>query len=611
MCIEIRKYMVRTILVTITLCLIPLISSLSHASTFTAFGPKTFIRKTGKPVFETASFTIKSPDTTYTLYVYNGGINSEYRKVSSAVVILNCTKIFDTSDFNQQVSILEKEVDVRASNKLQVKLMSSPGSALTVVLEGADETVPDITITSPEDNALHNTPSITVTGNASDSISWIKSVTVNGTSTGITGETYTSDIQLTEGQNTITAMATDAAGNTNTATVTVTLDTTPPAITSTTPVDNDSDVSVNTTITATFSEDVDTSTITTTVFTLNSETSGTATVSGSVTYSDRIATLTPSDNLSHNSTYTATIKSGVKDLAGNALTEDYTWSFKTESGLEITITEPQDGEIINKAYAIIKGTVKAATDDIGIKVNEVIAEINGDEWAASNIALTTGDNTITVEAMDAEGNTAEKSITIHTDTIEQPITISVAPRCGIAPLSTTFSIDTDLIGTITTYGIDFDGDGTIDLEQATDEDITHEYNTKGMYYPTVTIEGSNGNTHTETTVINVLSKDEMDTLLKGKWNGMKEALKSGDIESAVSYFTENNQQLYKNLFTNLSAHMPQVVQEMAEIQLVSVKDNTAKYCIKKDKTYADQIITVTYHIYFAKDVSGMWKIVRF
>ena len=612
MCIGISKNVVSTSLLTISLCLIPLISSLSHASTFTAFGPETFIRTTGKPVVETVSFTVKNPDTTYTLYIYNGGTNSEYKRVSSAVVTLNGTTIFDTNDFNQQVSVLKKEVNVSASNELQIEIRGRPRSALTIVLKGTDETLPDITIASPENDDVLNTPSITVTGTASDSISWIKSVTVNGTSTEITGETYTSDIQLTEGQNTITTMATDAAGNTNTATITVTLDTTPPAITSATPVDNDTGIPVNTTITATFSEEIDALTITTTTFTLNSETSGT--ISGSVTYNDKTATFTPSDDLSPNTTYTVTIKSGnngVKDLAGNALTEDYAWSFMTESGLEIIITEPQDGETINKAYTMIKGTVKTATNDIGIKVNGIIAEINGEDWAASNIPLTSGDNTITAEAVDADGNTAQEDITIHTDTIEQPITISVTPRSGIAPLSTAFSIDIDISGTITAYRIDFDGDGTTDTEQTTDEGITHVYNTQGMYYPTVTIEESSGNTYTETTIINVLSKDDLDTLLKGKWTGMKEALENGDIEGALSCFAEDYQQLYRNLFTNLSAQMPQVAKDMAEIQLVSVKDNTAKYRINKDKSYADQTITVTYHIYFAKDASGMWKIVRF
>ena len=608
MCIGISKNVVSTSLLTISLCIIPLISSLSHASTFTAFGPETFIRTTGKPVVETVSFTVKNPDTTYTLYIYNGGTNSEYKRVSSAVVTLNGTTIFDTNDFNQQVSVLKKEVNVSASNELQVEIRGRPGGALTVVLKGTDETIPDITITSPENGDVLNTPSITVTGNASDSISWIKSVTVNGTSAGLTGETYTSDIQLTEGQNTITATATDAAGNTGTATITVTLDTTPPAVTSTTPVDNDTEVTVNTTITATFSEEIDASTITTTTFSLNSETSGA--ISGSVTNNGNTATFTPLDNLSHNTTYTVTINSGndgVKDLAGNALTEDYTWSFKTETGLEIVITEPQDGETINKAYTVVKGTIKTATNDIGIKVNGVIAEINGEKWAASNISLTSGDNTITVKAVDVNGNTAQESITIHTDTIEQSITISVTPKSGIAPLSTTFSIDTDISGTITAYRIDFDGDGTTDLEQATDEDITHVYNTQGMYYPTVTIEDSSGGTYTETTVINVLSKDEMDTLLKGKWTGMKAGLQSGDITTTLTYFAEGSQERYQGIFTALQDNLAEIAANMQEIGLIYIKDGIAKYRIRRQEESGE----ITYYIYFQLDKDGLWKIRQF
>lgn len=608
MCIGMGKNMINTSLLTISLCIISLISSLSHASTFIAFGPETFIRKTGKPVVEMVSFTVKNPDTTYTLYIYNGGTNAEYKRVSSAVVTLNGTTIFDTNDFNQQVSILKKGVNVSASNELQVEIRGRPGGALTVVLKGTDETLPDITIISPEDGVLLNTPSITVTGNASDSISWIKSVTVNGTSAGLTGETYTSDIQLTEGQNTITATATDAAGNTGTATITVTLDTTPPAVTSTTPVDNDTGVLVNTTITATFSEEIDASTITTTTFSLNSETSGA--ISGSVTNNGNTATFTPLDNLSHNTTYTVTIKSGndgVKDLAGNALTEDYTWSFKTETGLEIVITEPQDGETINKAYTMVKGTIKTATNDIGIKINGVIAEINGEKWAASNISLTSGDNTITVKAVDVNGNTAQESITIHTDTIELSITISVTPKSGIAPLSTTFSIETSISGTITAYRIDFDGDGTTDTEQTTDEGITHVYNTQGMYYPTVTIEDSTGNTYTETTVINVLSKDEMDALLKGKWTGMKAGLQSGDITTALTYFAEGSQERYQGIFTALQDNLAEIAANMQEIGLIYIKDGIAKYRIRRQEESGE----ITYYIYFQLDKDGLWKIRQF
>ena len=107
-------------------------------------------------------------------------------------------------------------------------------------------------------------------------------------------------------------------------------DTTRPTVTSTSPSNNATNVPVTTTITATFSEAMDSSTINTSSFTLKK---GTTSVSGSVTYdfSTNKATFTPSSNLSYSTTYTATITTGVKDSAGNAMASNYTWSFTTEA----------------------------------------------------------------------------------------------------------------------------------------------------------------------------------------------------------------------------------------------------------------------------------------
>ena len=67
--------------------------------------------------------------------------------------------------------------------------------------------------------------------------------------------------------------------------------------------------------------------VTTATFPLNN---GKA-VTGAVTYSGTTATFTPSSPLTSGATYTVTITSGVKDLAGNAMTTNYSWSFKTIS----------------------------------------------------------------------------------------------------------------------------------------------------------------------------------------------------------------------------------------------------------------------------------------
>src|SRR5258708_3973769 len=67
-------------------------------------------------------------------------------------------------------------------------------------------------------------------------------------------------------------------------------------------------------------------TISTDSFTLKQ---GTAPVAGTVNYTGVTATCTPAGNLAPLTTYTATITSGATDLAGNALTTDYVWSFTT------------------------------------------------------------------------------------------------------------------------------------------------------------------------------------------------------------------------------------------------------------------------------------------
>ncbi len=101
-------------------------------------------------------------------------------------------------------------------------------------------------------------------------------------------------------------------------------DTTPPTVISTEPGNNATDISIYTTITATFSEPMDGATINSSTFTVNGAT-------GVVTYNGAVAIFTPSVKLTKNTTYSATIKTGVKDLAGNAMDQNYTWSFTTAS----------------------------------------------------------------------------------------------------------------------------------------------------------------------------------------------------------------------------------------------------------------------------------------
>src|SRR5205823_819261 len=89
-------------------------------------------------------------------------------------------------------------------------------------------------------------------------------------------------------------------------------------------------------LTATFSEAVQSSTINTNTFDVK-DTQNKA-VAGTVSLSPdgNTATFTPSSNLAASATYTATISTGVKDLAGNAMAANYVWTFTTAAAPDTT-----------------------------------------------------------------------------------------------------------------------------------------------------------------------------------------------------------------------------------------------------------------------------------
>lgn len=98
-----------------------------------------------------------------------------------------------------------------------------------------DTVAPILTINSPANNSITNTAACTVSGTTNDATSSPVTVTVNGENVTVGSDgSFSKVITLTEGDNTITVVATDAAGKSTTVTRTVTLDTGAPSFVSVT-----------------------------------------------------------------------------------------------------------------------------------------------------------------------------------------------------------------------------------------------------------------------------------------------------------------------------------------------------------------------------------------
>lgn len=139
---------------------------------------------------------------------------------------------------------------------------------------------------------------------------------------------------------TISTAAQDLAGNALAApyswsfTTGAGADITPPTVISTVPSNGATGVALNSSLNATFSEAMNPVTITSATFTLAQ---GVTPIAGTVTYLGTVATFHPTANLSYGTVYTATITTGATDLAGNALTVPYVWTFTTRAAPSVSV----------------------------------------------------------------------------------------------------------------------------------------------------------------------------------------------------------------------------------------------------------------------------------
>jgi Bacterial Ig-like domain len=176
-------------------------------------------------------------------------------------------------------------------------------------------------------------------------------------------------------------------------------DTTRPTVTAVIPIDGATGVTLNAAISATFSEAMSSTTLTAANFTVVNDSSG-ATAAGSVSASGNSITFTPTSGFANNTVMRATLTSGLKDLAGNALAANHSWAFTTQVAAIGDTTAP-----IVFATSPSNGAVSVPlTDSVTVTFSEAMAtaSLTASSFQVSNM---TG-STIVSGAVIASGNSA-------------------------------------------------------------------------------------------------------------------------------------------------------------------------------------------------------------
>ncbi len=242
-------------------------------------------------------------------------------------------------------------------------------------------------------------------------------------------------------------------------------------------------------------------------------------------------------------------------------------------------------------------------------VNGLLAEVQGSDFAVI-VPLQIGQNIITATATRPDGIQGQAQITINIETQEEFVRLTATPTSSILDqtgiLNVTFDAETYLANPVSSYSWDFNGDGTAEIT-GTEATVTAQYQNPGIYLPRVTVTDTQGNTYSETTLVNVLYREEMDALLRSKWEGVRTRLSDGDIEGALLFFDEFTKQDYRELFNALSSWLPAIVQEMSDIQLIKYSRNAAIYDIRTIRGG----IEYSFQLLFTQDGYGLWRITSF
>ena len=267
-----------------------------------------------------------------------------------------------------------------------------------------DTVHPLVTIESPEEGQLLSQSNVEVSGTASDA-NRVVEVTVNGQPATLSADTFAATVALSQGSNTIVAVATDSVGRQGFATLTFTLDTEPPILELETP---QSGQLTNEAALRFVGEAVDDQGVAAV------EINGILAVLLGGRFDAQVAL--PEGQS------TAVVRAF--DLAGNVT--EVAVDVRRLSIPSVTVTSPEDLSLVKSDSIVVEGTT---TPGATVSVNGQPATVTGSTFTAEGMPLADGANIFDVVASGPGEGKSPAKVTVFRDQTPPRLTI-YAPRDG-------------------------------------------------------------------------------------------------------------------------------------------------------------------------------------
>jgi len=262
--------------------------------------------------------------------------------------------------------------------------------------------------------------------------------------------------------------------------------------------------------------------------------------------------------------------------------------------LDGSFSRDEDGVIEAYQWVQIEGPAVVLSDDMTVKASFVMPALLIDQMLVFELTV-----------IDDRGASSSDRVSIGRP---REVTLISTVNSGIAPLEVSFIVKTDLSVPVTAYGMDYDGDGSIDKVSTDPDSFEFTYTQQGNYMPYVSVLDQQGNYHIDRISIEVVSADAEVAAISAQWQAMAQALINGDVEAAMGYIADYKREDYRQLFTSMGADELSVIfGNASEIYLHTLTDNLALCRVVRVESEG----RFTYPVRFFKGSDGVWKLLRF
>jgi len=341
-------------------------------------------------------------------------------------------------------------------------LVSSCSSSEDILPETTAPVIAEVTfVTTPTNDS---TPDYTFSSDKAGTITYGGSCS-SSTTSATTGDNTITLVSLSDGTySNCTIIVTDSAGNASSSLTmnSFVVDTTSPTVSSTSPSNSASSVSIGSTISVTFSESIDNSSVT--ANTSNTTCSESMQLSSnnfssciqmsstpSASNTNKTFSVTPSDNLSSETSYKIRVTTLVKDVVGNSMSNSYTTSNGFTSA---DVTAP----ILSQVTAITTPD-NDTTPSYTFSSNEAGSITYGGSCTSSTTSASSGNNSITFSTL--SNGTYDNCTVMVTDNASNSSSSLSITRFIVNDISKESSAsDNATVGFGQTYQYQFDTSGT-------------------------------------------------------------------------------------------------------------------------------------------------------